>query len=55
MNISEVSAVANTAAENDTGNIDMAAALASLAKGGVGFEAEEAVRCGCLGPEIYAT
>jgi hypothetical protein len=49
MNISEVSAVANKAVENDIGNIDMVAALANLLRRGVVFEVAEAVRCGCLG------
>jgi hypothetical protein len=61
MNISEVSAVENMAAEKDSGNTDTigntdtAPVLASLAKDAGDFAVVEEVRAVCLGPETCAT
>jgi hypothetical protein len=53
MNISEVStAVEKKAVERDKGKADIAAAVVSLAAGGMGFAGGEG-RCGSSGPAIY--
>jgi hypothetical protein len=58
MNISEVSAAGKKVAERDKGKADIAAAAASLAVGGMDFEAggaDQEARCGSSGPAICAT
>ena len=55
MNISEVSAAGKKAVERDKGKIDTAAAAASLAAGGMGFEAAEEGRCGSSERAICVT
>ncbi|HWW96362.1 MAG TPA: hypothetical protein VNY74_01635 [Edaphobacter sp.] len=55
MNATEVAtAVEKKAVERDIGKRDIAAAAASLAAGGMGFEGAEG-RCGSLGPGICVT
>jgi hypothetical protein len=55
MNISEVSMAGKRTMERDKGKTDIAAAAASLAVGGMDFEAAEEGRCGSSGPAICAT
>jgi hypothetical protein len=55
MNISEVSTAEKQVVERDKGKTDIAAAAASLAVGGMDFEAAEEGRCGSSGPGICAT
>jgi hypothetical protein len=55
MNATKVSTVAEkNAVERDTGKRDIAAAVESLAAGGMGFEGAEG-QCGSLEPAICAT
>jgi hypothetical protein len=55
MNISEVFTAGKKAVERDKGKTDIAAAVESLAAGGMGFEAAEEGRCGSSGPATCAT
>jgi hypothetical protein len=55
LNISEVSTAGKKVVERDKGKTDIAAAEATLAVGGMDFEAAEEDRCGSSEQAICAT
>ena len=55
MNTTEVSTAGKKAVERDNGKTDIAAAVESLAAGGMGIEADAEGRCGSSEPAICVT
>ena len=55
MNISEVSTAGKKSVERDKGKTDIAAAVETMAVGGMGFEAGAEGQCGSSGRAICAT